>query len=223
MKYIVIDGIKYKIDPSDATKALLDSEGKPVPYVEDTPPAPGKSLEDLAKENPEVARMLAEKKRLEDEAAERAEKEDQERQEALRKNGEFQTLAKEAEDRARKAKQEKDEAEAILGKYKGAINEIRDEMLSQIPEDRRGLVPETSAIKQVDYIRKNAEFLGVSLVKKKGSGVPPHEDTPPLDEEGRLTEELSVLAKKDNLTPTEQARMSEVAKLIKKIRAAKAQ
>jgi len=227
MKYIVIDGKKFKVDPADSTKALLDDAGNPVPYEEEVPPVPpsNKTLEELAKTDPEVARLLKEKKDLEDEKAERERIAEEERQEALKKNGEFQKLAEEQTEKAKTYKKELDETVAVLGKYKSTVNEIRDEMLNQIPEDKKGLVPEDSAKNQIDYIRKNAKFLGVSLlVPNKGGDVPPNEDTPPLDEEGKLQKEFSELMRKEThlLTSSEKARLTEVSKLLNQIRKRKA-
>lgn len=223
MKYIVIDGKKYKIDPQDSSKALLDAEGNMIPYVEDAPPSDPKpnTHEWKMANDPEYARIWNRNQELEEERRKDEERAEEERREALRKNGEFQKLADEEVVKRKKAEKDRDEDRAVLEKYKGTVNAIRDDMLEQIPEDKRGLIPEGSARTQIDYIRKNAKFLGVSLLEKKGSGVPPNEEKPPLDEEGRLTEEFSALAKKENLTPSEQTRMSELSKLIKKIRQSK--
>jgi len=226
MKYIVIDGKKFKTDSNDESKALLDSEGNPIPYEEEspTPPKEGdrKSIEELAKTNPEIARLLKERKELEEEKAERERKSEEERQEALRKNGEYQKLSEENSEKALGYKKKLDEVNALLDKYKGTVNEIRDEMLAQIPEEKKPLIPEDSAKNQIDYIRRNAKFLGVSLIAThKGGEVPPNEDTPPLDEEGKLTKEFSELMKKENLTRTEDNRLLEVSKLLKQIRSRK--
>ena len=217
----MIDGVKYKVDPQDNSKALLDSEGKPIPYVEPTPsPAPNpskKSLDDLAKEDPDVARLVAENKRLAEEQTERERKAEAERTEQLRKNGEFQKLADEAETRASNLKEKLSEANAIIDKYKGTVNEIRDEMVAQIPDDKKSLVPDGSAKSQIEYIRKNAKFLGVSLLTKMGSDVPPNKETPPLDEESKLRKEFHDLMAKGSLTQTEQNRLTELSKLLKKL------
>lgn len=233
MKYIVIDGKKYKIDPNDESKPLMGTDGNPIPYEEEevppTPPKPKASdydtmtdedIAELAKTDPALARLIREKKDLQEQAAERERKAAEERDEQLRKNGEWQKLAEEAEERRKKAEKDRDEATAVLDKYKGTVNTIRDEMLGQIPEDKRGLIPEGSARTQIDYIRKNAKFLGVSLVNK-GGNVPPNTDEPPLDEEGKLQKEFGELLAKDNLTHREQERMGEVSRLLKEIKARK--
>lgn len=225
MKYIVINGKKFKIDPTDESKALLDDKGEPIPYEEETDPnepKPG-SHEFKMKNDPEYARIFLRNQELEDEARKKAEKDEEERQENLRKNGEFQKLAEENGEKARVLSGKLTETNAILDKYKGTLEEIRDEMLEQIPEDKRSLVPNDSAKNQIDYIRKNAQFLGVSLIPtKKGSDVPPNKDTPPLDEEGKLQKEYNEIMAKDNLTRTEQNRLTELAKLLKQIRSRKA-
>lgn len=222
MKYIEIDGKKYKVDPQDSTKALLDADGNPVPYVEETPPGDPKphTHEWKMANDPEYARIYNRNQELEEEARRKAEKEEEERQESLRKNGEFQKLAEEEAAKRKKAEEKQREAEAVLDKYKGTVTELRDEMLAQIPEDKRGLIPEGSARTQIDYIRKNAKFLGVSIVNK-GAPIPNNGDQPPLDEEGKLQKEFNELVAKENLTPKEQDRMSELSRLLKQIRARK--
>lgn len=225
MEYIEINGVKYKVNSEDKTKPLLDAEGNKVLYEEPEPPtplAPGKkTLEELAKEDPEIARLLSENKRLAEDQAERDRKAEAERKAQLEKNGEFQKLAEEAEQRAANAKQKLDEANAIIDKYKGTINELRDEMMAQIPEDKKSLVPEGSAKSQIEYIRKNVSYFGVSLLAKKGSEVPPNKDEPPIDEETKLTKEFRELMDKTNLTLTESARLTELSTLLKKLRAGK--
>jgi hypothetical protein len=222
MKYIEIDGKKYKVDPNDSTKALLGADGLPVPYVEEAPaPAPKPHDHEFKMANdPEYARIYNRNLELEEEARKKAEKDEEERRESLRKNGEFQKLAEEETAKRKAAETAKAEAESVLEKYKGTVNEIRDEMLEQIPEDKRTLIPQGSARVQIDYIRKNAKFLGVSLVNK-GGDVPPNTDTPPLDEEGKLQKEYADLLKKENLTFKEKERMSELARLIKTVRSRK--
>lgn len=221
MKYIVIDGKKYQVDPSDSTKALLGADGQPVPYVEDTPPTT-KSLEERAKDDPELAAVLAEKKRLEDEAAERERLAEEERQKQLAESGDFKKIAEEATTKAEKAQQKVNETNAVLGEYKETLKGILDDMLAQIPDDKKSLIPDGATKAKIEYIRKNAKFLGVVLIADKGTEVPPNEVKPPLDEEGKLQKEFNELMAKTELTRTEQARLTELSKQLKQIRARKA-
>lgn len=220
MKYIVIDGVKYVIDPNDSTKALLDANGEMVKYVEEVPPADVNSHEYKMKNDPEYARIIARNQQLEDEKRLADEAKQKEHDENLKKNGEWQKLAEEAETRRLAAEERARESEAVLGKYKGTLNSLVDDMIAQVPEDKRSLIPDGNAHKKVEYLKKNAKFLGISLMNS-GSGVPPNDGTPPLDEEGKLQKEFSDLVKKENLTHTEKQRMSDVSRLLKEMRARK--
>lgn len=219
-KFVIIDGVKYLADANDETKAAVDDKGEKILWVEpkeDTPPKKASSLEDRAKEDPDIARLLAEKQQLEADKAERERIADEERQEALRKNGEFEKLANEERIKREEAVRERDEHRNVLKNYKAVVSDIRDELLNQIPEDKRSLVPTDNAKNQIEYIRKNAKFLGVSLLTKAGSDVPPNQDTPPLDETAKLRKEFSDLMSKENLTPTESNRLNELSVLIKQL------
>jgi hypothetical protein len=223
MKFIVIDGVKYKVDPNDSAKALLDAEGKMVLYVEEVPPVDPENKnthEYKMKNDPDYARVWTRNQELE-EAAEKKKLEDEEaRTELLKKNGEFQTLAEEAIAKRKEAEELARNAAESLKDYKKTLNGLLDDMKSQIPEDKKSLIPTGNSRTQIDYIRTNAKFLGVSIVSK-GGNVPPNEDTPPLDEEGKLNKEYTELLRKENLSFKEKERMGDLARMIKQLRARK--
>ncbi len=230
-KYIEIDGVKYVIDPEDESKALLNDKGEKTVFIEETPPAdppqdppvepPIKgSLEERAKDDPELARLLKEKADADEKVRLANEKSEEDRKEQLRKNGEFQQLATEADEKRKEAEGKATEASYVLDKYKKTVEELRDAMVEQIQEDKRSLIPDGNARKQIDYIQKNAKFLGVSVVNK-GGNVPNNEDKPPLDEEAKLNKEFTELLAKEELTQTEKDRISELSRLIKEIKARK--
>ena len=231
-KFIEIDGAKYKIDPNDETKPLLDDKGEKILYVEEKPkdpvvppkdPAPtDQSLEALAKTNPEVARMLQDKKQLEEDKRKQDEATEKERKAQLEKNGEFQILAQEAETKREASEAKQAEQAEVLKKQNDAFKDLRDDMVSQIPEDKRTLIPEVSARKQIDYIRANAKHLGVSILNKGGK-VPDNGNNPPLDEEGELTKRYNEYLKMspELMTIRDKDDMLDIGRKLKEIRANK--
>ena len=234
-KFIEIDGVKYKINPDDETKPLLDDKGEKILYVEEKPkdpvvppkdPAPtDQSLDALAKTNPEVARMLQEKKQLEEDKRKQDEEAETERKAQLEKNGEFQILAQEAETKRVASEAKQTEQTEIIKKQNDAFKGLRDDMLAQIPEDKRSLIPEVSARKQIDYIRANAKHLGVSILNKGGK-VPDNGNNSPLDEEGELTKRYNEYLKRsedqpNSMTIRDKDDMLEIGRKLKEIRANK--
>ena len=233
MKYIEIDGVKYQVDPNDPTKAL-EVDGEKVLYVEEAPvdppkpvdpPAPNPSpvdydkltdeeITEMAKTDPALAKMIRDNRKLKEDATEAERLAEEERKETLRKNGEFQTLANEADADREKMRGEKAESDALLDKYKGTVGEILGDMMSQIPDDKKSLIPKGSPRKQIEYIKENAKFLGVSVIKK-GSHVPKNEEEPDLNDEGKLRKEFQELIDKETLSPTETKRMNELSGLLK--------
>lgn len=226
MKYIEIDGVRYKVDPNDSTKPLM-VDGQMVKYEEEAPePIPPTTtpvkvhdnmsddeIEALAKTDPALARILRDNKRLKEDKVKAEADAAQARKAEMEKNGEFQKLAEEAERDRDKAISEKNEALAMLEKYKTTVNTIRDNMMSQIAPEKQSLVPEGSARKQIEYILANAQHLGVSIIAK-GSPVPKNTDEP-KDDEGRDRKRFAELMEKDNLTRNEQNELNDLSKKIK--------
>lgn len=180
------------------------------------------SLEELAKTNPDIAKLVNEHK---DNAKKLADiKAAQE--EENRKKLEDENKWKELSDADRVAK-EKAEAEAVKAKeaadkYKSSIEGIVDGMMKQIPEDKRGLVPKDyTPLQQLEFINTNAKWLGVSGGGSKGGAVPPNEEEVNLDEESKLQKEYEELMNKETRTPIEDDKLLQVAKKLKKVRADK--
>src|SRR5215510_7467584 len=97
LKFIEIDGKKYQAD--EKGEALKDAQGNMIPYTESAPPIDPANvdLDELAKVNPHVARMMAEKAEADKKIAEAAEAEEKRKREEAEKKGEWQKLAEEAE------------------------------------------------------------------------------------------------------------------------------
>lgn len=227
-KYIVIDGVKYEIDPNDKTKAKLDADGKPILYKE---PEGEKidlskvSLEDLKKANPDVAKALQEAEQLKADKA----KADEEKAAADRKakedQGKWQDIADEEKRKRETAEGELKKSNDVLDKYKGTVNSILENTLKGVPEEKRALIPtDYSPRKKLEYITNNAKILGVNISPaNKGGEVPPGDKDINLDEESKLAKEYDELLKKGkDRTPTETQHMIELAGKIKEVRAANA-
>lgn len=228
--FIIIDGVKYAIDPNDSTKALLDADGKQVLYVE--PKADDKkvdlskvTLEDLKQANPDVAKALQEmedlkasNKKAEDDKAEAERK-------ALEDQGKWQDIAKTEEDKRKKAEADLLKANELLEKNQGTIKTILDATLKDIPEEKRALIPaDYSPRRKLEYITENAKILGVNISPaNKGGKVDKNDDDLNLDEESKITKEYEELLKKGSTrTPVENQLLIEKAQKIKEIRIANA-
>jgi len=229
-KYIVIDGVKYEIDPNDKTKAKLDADGKPVPYVEQKPEE-GKvdlskvSIEELRKANPDVAKALQEaediKKRNADDDAKKAEAD----RKAKEEQGKWQELAD--EEKAKRVAIEGDlkKNTEVLEKYKGTVNSILENTLKGVPEEKLALIPKDyNPRKKLEYITENSKILGINMSPaNKGGEVPPNEKDINLDEESKVMKEYDELLKKGkDRTQSENTKLIELAKKIKEIRLANA-
>lgn len=188
-----------------------------------------KSIEDLAKDNPELAKLIEERKALQDkiDAEETARKakeaeETKAREEAAAKNGEWEKLAKERE--ARIAELEKDNAQKSdhLDKYILTTNTTLENIMQTIPEENRGLIPEDFSPRQkLEYITKNAKLLGAKVSEAKGGSVPPNDKQPAGTEEERLQSEFNDLQKKvkdGTATAAESASLFQKAVELKKAR-----
>tara|TARA_R100001086_G_scaffold186320_1_gene104419 strand:- start:178 stop:906 length:729 start_codon:yes stop_codon:yes gene_type:complete len=233
MDYIEIDGVKYKVDPNDSSKPLLDENGEKVLYEEPKPQDPPKpnptptpalpkwsedmseeDLDKLAEDDPALAKMIRENRKLKEDAEAREAEAAEEHRKQLEKNGEFKQLADEADAERKEAVREKNEAVALLDKYKSTVSMIRDKMFEQIPQEKQSLVPQGSARKQIEYILANAKHLGVSVIAK-GSNVPKNNEEPPLDDEQKDRKRFQELLDKDELTRSESTEMSELSTKIK--------
>lgn len=229
-KFIIIDGVKYAIDPNDSTKALLDADGKQVLYVE--PKADENkvdlskvTLEDLKKANPDVAKALQEMEDLKTKNA-KAETDKQEAdRKALEDQGKWQDIAKTEETKRKETEADLLKTKELLEKNQGTIKTILDATLKDIPEEKRALIPaDYSPRKKLEYITENAKILGVNISPaNKGGKVDKNDENLNLDEESTVTKEYEELLKKGSArTPVENQLLIEKAQKIKEIRIANA-
>jgi len=227
-KYIVIDGVKYEIDPADKTKAKLDADGKMIPYKEsegDKIDLSKFSLEDLKKANPDVAKALQEAEDLKSKQAQAEKDKEEADRKAKEDAGKWQEIAEEEKRKRLEIEGNAKKSEEVLGKYKETVTSILDNTLKSIPEDKRALIPaDYSPRKKLEYITNNAKILGVNMSPaNKGGDVPPNDKDINLDEESKVTKEYEELLKKGkDRTLIETNQMIELAKKIKEIRSANA-
>jgi hypothetical protein len=233
--YIEIDGKKYKVDPDDENKALLDDNGEKVPYEDEgnkddddkDKNKDGKnvdlssmSIEELKKSNPEVAKILKDKEDLDKKIKEKetAEEEANRKRKAEERN--WKELAEEESNKRKELENKNTKAEEILGKYKSTVDGILKETLKSIPEDRRNLIPsDYSARKKLEYINNNAKSLGVNIAGAKGAPIKKNDADINLDEESKISKEYNDLLKKGKeRTQVESAQMLQLAKKLKEIR-----
>ena len=238
-KFVEIDGAKFEVDPEDATKPKVDADGKNIPFKETEAPAEetpeekkkredaeaeaaksGKSLEELAKDNPELQKILDDKKKLEDDkkAADKLAEEAAEK--AAEDSGKWKELAEERKKTAEDLQKKLEQKEDILGKYVTSTKSILKEVMATIPKEKQGLIPQNfSPREQLEYITKNAKLLGAK-VSGKGGGVDANDDDTYPTEEAKVQAEMDELVKKENKTQSDHTKIFELSKKIKELRAA---
>jgi len=239
-KYIIINGVKYKIDPKDRTKALKNDKGEKIKYVEETEDEKKKreekekekkddkkidlskvSLDELKKVNPAVAKLMSSvgdiEKKLTDIEKEKEEKGKKKKE----KEGKFQELYEDAEAKRKELQNDATKSEAILGKYKSTINKIVEDNLKIIPEDKHALIPQDySARKKLEYITENAKILGIKA-GGKGGKIPNSDDDINLDEESKTQKRFDELKELGaERTPIQNKEYVETGRKIKEIREA---
>ena len=226
-KFIVIDGVKYQIDPNDKTKALLGADGKPVAYVE---PEGEKvdlskfSLEDLKKANPDVAKAFSDLETLKGEKTQAEKEKEEADQKAKADAGKWQEIADDEKKKRVDLEAKFTKNEEVLGKYKETVTNILDNTLKSVPAEKLALIPaDYSPRKKLEYITSNAKILGINMSPaNKGGEIPPNDETVNLDEETKIAKEYQDLVDKKGRTPVEDAQMMALAKKLKEVRLANA-
>jgi hypothetical protein len=227
-KYIVIDGVKYQIDPNDKTKALMDADGKPVPYVE----AEGAkvdlskfTLEDLKKANPDVAKALQDLDTLRGEKTQAEKDAEDAKTKQLAEQGKWQEIADVEKKKREVLEGDFNKNKEVLEKYKGTVTSILETTLKDVPAEKLALIPKDySPRKKLEYITENAKVLGLNISPaNKGGKIEPNEVDINLDEESKVAKEFEDLREKGKTrTPAETQKMMDLAKKIKEIRIANA-
>lgn len=238
---VVIDDVKYQPNPDKPEEALLDDKGEKVPFKEETRAETeaektaretkekqtlefgNMSIEEVAKSNPLVAKALADGKTAEEALAQAEKDKKDEEVKKAEKDGEWQKLANERGESIKGLEKTIKDKDDVLVKYKGSITSILKDVESTIPDDKKSLIPDGFSPRQrLEYITKNATFLGAKTITNSGDGkTPKSEATPASTDEQKLAEEIDALHKKENKTPTELDLMSEKARQLKEIRAKK--
>lgn len=225
VKFVEVDGKKFVDDGSG--KAKVGEDGNPVPFEEkkqDVPPVIEKvdeaDIETLAKVNPHVARLLADKKKAEDDLQAQAVADSQRKQKELEEKGEWQKLAEERAKEIEILKGDLTKASGQLGKYVGSVEAILKDIIATIPKERISLIPaDFSPRQKLEYITKNAKLLGAKVaVNSTSEGVDKNDDTPNVTDEEKLINEIEELRKKTTRTAVEDKLMFEKASALKALR-----
>lgn len=235
--FVEFEGEKYEVDTENEGKPLKNDDGELIPFEdeggkeeskeekkkeskkENLDENPSKlSLEELKEINPKVAEILDDysKKKVELSKIEKERIENEEKK--AEQKGEWESLAKKREQDITKEKGEVSKLSDILEKYKGTVDNFYKNLIEQVPEDKRSLIPDSFSNRQaVEYITKNAKSLAISLINQgKGSKIPDSDEN--LDNESKLAKRLNELREKDIRTSKERKEMLDVAKKLKKVR-----
>ena len=234
-KFVEIDGNKFIPDGEDPTKAKVGDDGKPVPFKEvDDKGGSGddkdngladKSLADLAKVNPAVAKMLEDQ-----EDARKLKEEDDEKKKAAEdkkaeETGEWKNLAEQRKGKNESLQKDLDKNGEILGKYVNSVKAVLENVIETIPEENRGLIPEDFSPRQkLEYITKNQKLLGAKVSQAQGGKIGKSDNIPAGTEEEKLIKEIDEFTKKSRdgtITAAEQEIFFDKAKLLKGMRAKK--
>lgn len=229
-QFVEIDGKKFLAD--EKGEVIKGEDGSPVPFVEDNnndgkaedkSSLEDKPLEELAKLNPAIKRLIDERNEMLKKLEERAKAEEAERRKNAEKNGEWQKIAD--EERAKRELIEKKlaEKEELLGKYKGSVESILKEAIKTIPEEKRSLIPDKfSPREKLEYITRNAAILGAKIIGSVGDKVDKNDEAPNTNEEAKLVAEIEELMNKGaNRTHLETNLMLEKSRKLQELRASK--
>ena len=176
------------------------------------------TLEALAKENPEVARILQEREEATNRLTELEKSIEGDKNKAKLEQGKFQELYEETLNKYNENMKEVEKNKKILSKYIDSTKQILAETMKTIPEENRSLIPSNfSPREQLEYISTNARLLGAKVGSNKGSGVPENDESPTLNEEQKIQKEVSELMKKENKTSVESTLLWEKSKMLKEI------
>jgi hypothetical protein len=194
-KFVEVEGKKYVDDGSG--KAKVGEDGKPILFVEKKADALDLStadLEALAKVNPAVAKMLAEKaeadKLLSQNEAARQEKERKDAE----SRGEWQKIADQEKLKREDVEKQLSAKTELLTKYVGSVESILKEVIATIPKENLTLIPEKfSNREKLEYITQNAKLLGAKINAAKGDKVDKNDIDVNGDGEAKLVAEIQAL------------------------------
>lgn len=179
------------------------------------------SLEELAKARPDLADELTKKQELEARIEELQKSFEEAEKREAEKAGDFQKLYQQELSNKESLASKLKEKEDILKKYDGTLTETVDNLLKDIPEENRQLIPDDFSPRQkLSYITKNANLLRGSSSKNIGGPVPKNDENN-LSAEQRLMAEISELQKKENKTQSEHTLIWEKSKALKELRNSK--
>ncbi len=232
-KFIEIDGAKFQVDPNDETKAKMDADGKPVPFVEEKKGDESDknkvdlskvSIEDLRKANPDIEKALKDVEDIKKAEEDRKKKEQEDNTKKLQEENKWKELYETEKEKNVVVTGDLTKANELLKNHQDTIKSILDNVLEKVPADKKNLIPKDySPRKQLEYVTSNADIFGVNVTLQKGGGVPDNDKKVTLDDESKLTERLEELRNKKPRTYLEDQEMLDTAKKIKEVRLANEQ
>ena len=231
-EFIEEGGVKY-VKGEDG-KPKTGEDGKPIPYVEpqkkEVTDKDGKKiditdyttaeLEELAKVNPKVRKLLDDMSEKEKALTLKEQEEEERKQKELEARGEWQKLAEAAKEKATTLEKTLKEKEVMLVKYKETVEGVVDSIIKTIPEDKRGLIPtKFSPREKLEYIVQNAASLGATVSFVQG-GKPDKSDegTGNLTEDQKLVKQIAEIEAKATKTPEDWSTHLELSKKLKELR-----
>lgn len=192
----------------------------PAPVDPPAPVAPDFSkmtAKEIAALNPAIADIL----KKQQEADELAAKQAREKAEAEGKHAE---IIKQQDTTIKELQKKIKDRDEIVEKYTGTVNDILGNLLTQVPEEKKSIIPDSlSPRHKLEYVLKNAKWLGISASGGADGGVPPS-DKPVVTDEQKIIEEIEGFRKKvqdGTITASEQEIYYEKAKKLKELRNAR--
>lgn len=218
-KSIEIEGKKVLAD--DAGEALKNSKGEYIPYVEQSiPDVKDLDLEALSKANPTVAKMIEEHNANQLKLKEIKDAEEAKALEDAKKNGDFQKLLEDATTKNKTLEETLKTKDEQIGKYRTSVEGVVDNLLKQIPDDKKTLIPEKfSPREKLEYITQNSASLGVTttVVPKQGDKVPDNDKEPVAGQQAILMKKFTDLMDKKDRSSAEDLELSKLATEIKNL------
>ncbi len=154
------------------------------------------TLADLAKINPELAKLLDEHGNLKKNLTDKEKADKEKAEEMLKEQGKWKDLAEGRGGELETTKGTLAQKEEQLGKYVETTKKVLEGLLKTIPKENLSLIPaEFSPRQQLEYIITNAARLGAKVNAVDGK-IDKNEITPTGTEDEKMSTRIAELTKK---------------------------